>query len=92
MQRNSQQKLQNISFLWVCLMGQMAALCKNFIYMHPEKVVTKSACMSWAIKEEIAQIVSSSSLEPQDVSAQHLSEIQRGHINVQQTSVYFTNM
>lgn len=86
MWRNLQQKLQNISFLWVCLMRQMAPLCKNFIYVHPDKVLTKSACMSWAIKEENVQSMSSSSLDPQDLSAQPLSEIQRRCINVQQTS------
>lgn len=73
-------------------MRQMAALCNNFIYMYPKKIVTKSASMSWAIKEEIAQSVCSSSLDPHHVSAQHLPEIQRGYINLQQTSVCFTNM
>lgn len=59
----------------------MATLCKNFIYMHPEKVVTKSACMSWAIKEEIAPSRFSSSSDPQDVSAQHLLKY-RGNISM----------
>lgn len=59
----------------------MATLCMNFIYMHPEEVVTKSACMSWAIKEEIAQSRSSSSLDTQDVSAQHPLKY-RGNISM----------
>ena len=66
MERNVEEKLQSITFLWIWLMEQMATVCKNFIYVLPEKVVTRSACMSWAIKEENVQSMSSSSLDPQD--------------------------
>lgn len=40
---------------------------KKLFYMLPEDVVIRSSCMSWAIKEEIVQSMSSSSLDPQDL-------------------------
>lgn len=44
MERNVEGTLQNISSLWIWLIGQMASVCKNFIYLLPEKPLKKGLC------------------------------------------------